>query len=194
MESDQQHASGLGTKYFTKARSAYAIACNSATTKQMIIQPELAFSHAAKNQVAMLADLSQEQIRNLILHHRIPVPSEPQLNALSGLFQLAHYCHTKNLLKEMAELNLSVKCDRYWYPTIALTQQINNTIKAKKECKMLAYKLRRIQRLTSRLVTSTQAFGDILNGVADLSRIEEMDTDDDEDDEAKSYPTIAALL
>jgi len=58
MDSDQQHASGLGTKYFTKARSAYATACNSATTKQMLIQPELAFSHAAKNQVAMLADLS----------------------------------------------------------------------------------------------------------------------------------------
>jgi len=80
----------------------------------------------------------------------------------------------------MAELNLSVKCDRYWYPTTALTQQINSTIKAKKECTMMAYKLRRIQRLTSRLVTSTQAFGDILNGVADLSRVEEMDNDDDD--------------
>ncbi len=45
---------------------------------------------------------------------------------------------------------------------------------------MMAYKLRRIQRLTSRLVTSTQAFGDILNGVADLSRVEEMDNDDDD--------------
>ena len=143
MENTQPNASGCGTKYFSKARSAYGIACHSAVAKQMLVQPEIAFTHAAKEQVAMLADLSQEQVRNLTLHHRVPVPSEPQLNALSGLFQLAHYCHTKNLLKEMAELGLSVKCDRYWYPTIALTQQINDTIKAKKECKMLAYKLRK---------------------------------------------------
>ncbi len=180
MDNNEQHASGLGTKYFSKARSAYAIACHSAVAKQMLVQPEIAFNYAAKDQVAMLADLSKEQVRNLTLHHRVPVPSEPQLNALSGLFQLAHYCHTKNLLKEMAELGLSVKCDQYWYPTIALTHQINNTIKAKKECKMLAYKLRRVQKLTSRLITSTQPFGDVLDGVADLSRIEVMDSDEDE--------------
>ncbi len=178
MDNNEQHASGLGTKYFSKARSAYAIACHSAVAKQMLVQPEIAFNYAAKDQVAMLADLSQ--VRNLTLHHRVPVPSEPQLNALPGLFQLAHYCHNKNLLKEMAELGLSVKCDRSWYPTIALTQQINNTIKAKKECKMLAYKLRRVQKLTSRLITSTQPFGDVLDGVADLSRIEGMDSDEDE--------------
>jgi len=183
MDNNQQNSSGLGTKYFSKARSAYAIACNSAAARQMLIQPEIAFTHAAKNQVAMLADLSQEQVRNLILHHRVPVTSEPHLKALSSMFQLAYYCQEKKILKEMAELNLSAKCDRYWYPTIALTQEINNTIKAKKECKILAYKLRRIQRLTSRLVTSTQAFGDILNGVADLSRIEELDTDDEDCDQ-----------
>ena len=181
MDNNQQHASGLGTKYFTKARSAYAIACNSATAKQMLIQPEIAFTYAAKDLVAIIADLSQDQVRNLILHHRIPVPSEPHLNALSGLFQLANYCHAKNLIKDLADLNLSVKCDRYWYPTIALTQQINETIKAKKECKMLAYKLRKIQKLTRRLVSSTHTFGDILDGVADLSRIEELDTEDDDD-------------
>ena len=42
------------------------------------------------------------------------------------------------------------------------------------------FKLRRVQKLTSRLVTSTQAFGDVMDGVADLSRIEVMDSDEDE--------------
>jgi len=145
MDNNQQNTSGLGTKYFSKARSAYAIACKSAAAREMLIQPEIAFTHAAKNQVAMLADLSQEQVRNLILHHQVPVTSEPHLNALSSMFQLAHYCQEKHILKEMAELNLSVKFDRYWYPTIALTQEISNTIKCKKKCKILAYKLRRTQ-------------------------------------------------
>jgi hypothetical protein len=189
MVSNQPPSSGQGRMYFTRARSAYSIACNSAAAKQMLLQPEIAFSYAYKNQVEMLADLSEEQVRNLIIHHNIPVTSESHLQALSSMFQIAHHCQSRNLLKSLAALNLSVKCDHYWYPATALTEHINATIKAKKENTMLAYKLKRIQKTTRAMVTNTLRFEDIIQSATDLSTNEVFETDDDEDE-----PKTATLL
>jgi len=54
MVSNQPPSSGQGRMYFTRVRSAYSIACNSTAAKQMLLQPEIAFSYAYKNQVKML--------------------------------------------------------------------------------------------------------------------------------------------
>ncbi len=188
MDNNKPNSSGMGIKYFTMARSAYALACNSAAAKQMLIQPQLAFSYNYKDHVARLADLSQDQVRNLILHHGVSVTSECHMDALSGIFQLANYCQSKNILNDLAALNLSVKCDRYCHPAIALTKQMNDTIIIKKENKILANKLKRVLKTTRALVTNTLRFEDIIQNATDLSEIEELEMNEKENKQTIDAP------
>jgi len=142
-ETDVKNESGKGTKYQNVARSAYGHALANPLTKTLLLVPEAAFLHGNKKLVETLAALSPDQVRDVIIHHSLPVVKESELDSLSTLFQLAHHCHEEGIMIDLASMHLSIKSDKYWVHASVVTRQVNEILRLKKENLVLARRLKK---------------------------------------------------
>jgi len=142
-ENDVKNESGKGTKYQNVARSAYGHALTNPLTKTLLLVPEAAFLYSNRKLVDTLAALSPDQVRDVIVHHSLPIVQESELDSLSTLFQLAHHCHEEGILIDLASMHLSIKSDKYWVHASVVTRQVNEILRLKKENHVLARRLKK---------------------------------------------------
>ena len=138
-----ENESGKGTMYKNVARSAYGHALANPFTKTLLLIPETAFLHSNRKLVETLAALSPDQVREVIVHHSLPVVQESELDSLSTLFQLAHHCHEEGIMIDLASMHLSIKSDKYWVHASVVTRQVNEILRLKKENHVLARRLKK---------------------------------------------------
>jgi hypothetical protein len=113
-----------------------------------------------------LAALSPDQVRDVIVHHSLPVVQESELDSLSTVFQLAHHCHDEGILFDLASMHLSIKSDNYWVHASIVTRQVNKILKLKKENHILARRLKKAieayRIANSGTVTTTSADAEVV--------------------------------
>ncbi len=90
-----------------------------------------------------MAALSSDQVRDVIVHHSLPVVQRSGLGSLSTLFRLAHHCHEEGILIDLASMHLSIKSDKYWVHASVVTRQVNEILRLKKENLVLARRLKK---------------------------------------------------
>jgi hypothetical protein len=115
-----------------------------------------------------LAALSSDQVRDVIVHHSLPVVQESELDSLSTLFRLAHHFHEEGILIDHASMHLSINSDKYRVHASVVTRQVNEILRLKKENNVLARRFkkaidaykRRVEVTDSGAVATTSAYAE----------------------------------